>query len=74
MHRSYFYDHDFANDIMQAIEAEYGKTIKRIARFEEKGDHFYLLIVFDDYKILDARLKVQLFFDMPSIQIEGHYY
>jgi hypothetical protein len=74
MYSSFFNEYDFAYDIMQAIEAEYGKKIKRIAHFEETVNHFNMLIVFDDYKILDARLKVQLFFDMPSIQIEGQYY
>jgi hypothetical protein len=65
---------NFADEIFEAIETEYGQPIERVARFTEHDGHFNISIIFVDYRLLEAKIKVIKFFGEPSIQIHGFYY
>ena len=65
---------DFADEMIEAIEKEYGQPIERIAKFDEHDGFFKISIIFIDYRLLEAKIKILNFLDMPSIQIQGYYY
>jgi hypothetical protein len=65
---------DFADEMIEAIEKEYGQPIERIAKFNEYDGFFKISIIFVDYRLLEAKVKVLSYLDMPSIQIQGYYY
>lgn len=65
---------DFAEEMIDAIEKEYGQPIERIAKFAEYDGFFKISIIFVDYRLLEAKIKVCHIFDSPSIQIQGYYY
>ena len=65
---------DFADEMIEAIETEYGGQIERIAKFSDLGPYFKISIIFQDYRLLEAKIKVTDFCGMPSIHIEGFYY
>jgi hypothetical protein len=66
---------DYAAEIFKAVEGNYGKQIKRIVKFEEYGKHgFKLNIIFTDYRILEAKVKVETVLGEPCITLEGTYY
>jgi hypothetical protein len=72
-----FEEQDFADEMIKAIEEDYGRQIARIAYFERNRfdpNIFSVKIIFMDFKLLEAEIKVLPFFDMPSIQVEGIYY
>lgn len=67
---------DFADEMIRAIEKDYGRSIARIAKFH-KVDYnaFEITIVFVDFKVLEGIIEViPCFSDMPSIQVQGIYY
>jgi hypothetical protein len=65
---------DFADEMIEAIEKEYGQPIERIAKFDQYDDFFKISIIFIDYRLLEAKIKILNFLDLPSIQIQGYYY
>jgi hypothetical protein len=69
-----FNEVDFADEMIDAIEKEYGTQIERIAKFEEHIGFFRISIIFQDYRLLEAKIKVIDFCGMPSIQISGYYF
>jgi hypothetical protein len=69
-----FNDVDFADEMIEAIEKEYGTPIERIAKFDEHFGFFKISVIFQDYRLLEAKIKVVDFCGLPSIQISGHYF
>jgi hypothetical protein len=67
---------DFADEMIRAIEKDYGRSIARIAKFQRVDfNAFEIIIVFADFKVLDAIIEVFYFQEnMPSIQVQGTYY
>lgn len=70
-----FEDTNIADKVIRAIEKDYGRSIVKIPKFERKTPHvFTLTIVFSDFTILEAEIKiVNTGFD-PTIIIQGSYY
>jgi hypothetical protein len=65
---------DFADDLLLAIEKDYGRSIMKIPKFKRIGKtQFLITIIFSDYKLLEAEIKVVDMFGMPTIKIEGVY-
>jgi len=65
---------DFADEMIDAIEKEYGQPIERIAKFDRQGGIIKFSIIFIDYRLLEAKIKVLNYLGMPSIEIHGYYY
>jgi len=65
---------DFADEMIDAIEKEYGQPIERIAKFDRQGGVIKISIIFIDYRLLEAKIKVLNYLGMPSIEIQGYYY
>ena len=69
-----FNETDLIEEILNAIETNYGTPIERIVKCDEFDNYFNFTIVFTDYTLLDAKVHVRSMFNMPSINIEGTYY
>ena len=69
-----FEEIDFADEMIEAIETEYGGQIERIAKFSDLGPYFKISIIFQDYRLLEAKIKVSDFCGVPCINVEGFYY
>lgn len=69
-----YYDDAFIDEILTAIETEYGEQVERIAKVKEINGVFHMTIIFVDYCILEAKIQTCEFCDMPSIRIQGKYY
>lgn len=69
-------DHpDFADQIIRTIEDEYGRSVVRIPHFKQVDfNSFDIKLIFSDFRLLEAKIKVVPFYDMPSIQIQGTFY
>jgi hypothetical protein len=66
---------DFADQMLDAIQKDYGRKIMRIPKFKQVSKlGFKITIIFTDYRLLEANIKVVNLLDMPSITIEGIYY
>lgn len=66
---------DFAAEIFKAVENNYGKPIKRIGKFEDCGKQgFKIIMIFTDYRILEAKVKVETVLGEHCITLEGTYY
>lgn len=66
---------DFADQMLDAIQKDYGRTIMRIPKFKQVSKYgFKISIIFTDYRLLEANIRVIDMFDMPSITIEGNYF
>lgn len=70
---------DFADEMIRAIERDYGRSIARIAKFNSSLEpmSYDITLVFTDFRVLEATLKIVpfIFFDLPpQIEIEGIYY
>jgi hypothetical protein len=66
---------DFADQMLEAIQNDYGRQIMRIPKFKQVSRlGFKITIIFTDYRLLEANIKVVNLLDMPSITIEGVYY
>jgi len=71
-----FDDVEIADEIIRAIERDYGRGIARIPMFE-RIDHctFEIKVIFADFKLLEAEIQVIPFFDgMATVKVEGIYY
>ena len=65
---------DFADDLLLAIEKDYGRSIMKIPKFKRVGKTTFLIsIVFSDFRLLEAEIKVVEIYGMPTIKIEGVY-
>lgn len=69
---------DFADEMLRAIEKDYGRSIMRIPKFNKSSyeQHaFKMSIIFTDFKLLEAEVRIVYdhIFD-PYIEIKGIYY
>jgi hypothetical protein len=71
-----FYDLDIADELIRAIEKDYGRGIARIPHFERADEPhtFDVKIVFTDFRLFEGTIQVIPFFDMASVKVEGIYY
>lgn len=65
------FEPNYATEIFEQIENEYGQKIERIIKFKEKNDIFFMTIIFSDYRMLEAMIKIETLYRMPAIRIEG---
>lgn len=66
---------DFADDVLRAIEKDYGRTIMKIPKFSRTGSaSFDISIIFSDYTLLEAELIIKEVYGMPTLIVEGAYY
>jgi hypothetical protein len=66
---------DFADDMLRAIEKDYGRSIVKIPKFERTNTNTFLIsIIFTDYRLLEAEIKIVEWFDMPTLKVDGVYY
>ena len=66
---------DYAAEMLKAIETNYGQQVQRIVKYRELGNSVLLLtIIFADYRMLEAKVKVETILGEPGITIEGTYY
>lgn len=66
---------DMADQMIEAIEKDYGRSVQRIPIFKKTGkDSFDIVCIFSDFKMLKAEIKIVLIYDLPSIVVEGAYY
>jgi hypothetical protein len=69
---------DLAEEMMRHIEKDYGRSIARIAFFKKAIEPytFDIKIIFTDFRLLEAKIKVvpYSYFEVPAIEIHGIYY
>lgn len=66
---------DVTDEIIRAIEKDYGRSVARIPYFHRSFDQsFDIKIVFTDFGLLEANIKVTLSEGIPTIEIQGVYY
>jgi adenine/guanine phosphoribosyltransferase-like PRPP-binding protein len=66
---------DLADEMIAAIEKDYGRSIQRIPRFKKTGSHrFDIICIFSDYRMLQAEVKIVDIYGVASITVEGIYY
>lgn len=66
---------DFGDEILRSIEKDYGRSIAKIPKFERVGRHEFLIsIVFTDFRLLEAQIKIHEIYGLPAVKIEGKYY
>lgn len=76
----YFNDIDFegidiADQIIEALEKDYGRSVHRIPKFKQTGRYtFEISCIFTDYRRLEADIKMDQVYDLPTITIHGIYY
>lgn len=67
--------YDFADDLLMSIEKDYGRSIMKIPKFKRSGEtEFLISIIFSDYRLLEARIKIIEVYGVPAIKLEGSYY
>lgn len=70
-----FHGIDMADEMISAIEKDYGRSVQRIPIFKKTSrQSFDIVCIFSDYKMLKAEIKVVQIYDLPSIVVEGVYY
>lgn len=66
---------DFADEMLRAIEKDYGRTIMKIPKFRRVLDRlFNITIIFTDYTLLEAEISVVEIYGMPAIKVQGTYF
>jgi hypothetical protein len=67
---------EIADEMIRAIEKDYGRMIARIPFFERTGRcSFDMKVIFTDFRLLEATIVVSPFFDeLAQIQVHGIYY
>jgi hypothetical protein len=67
---------EIADDIISAIENDYGRDIARIPYFKRASDNFAfdIKIIFTDFRLLEGQIKIVPFFDMMTVQVDGIFY
>lgn len=71
---NHYYNMEIIDEIIDTVSAEYGKEVQRIAKINDVGGVFHMTFIFTDYCILEAKIKVCDFCDIPSIRIQGNYF
>lgn len=62
------------DELLGAIEKDHGAPIEQIVKCEEKAGSFEFTIIFEDYTLLEARLKIYNVLGTKTVQVEGTYY
>ena len=65
---------DIVDEILEAIETEYGRKIERVVKLDDIEEGFKITIIFSDYRLLEAKVKVKTIYTAPSVVIQGTYY
>lgn len=66
---------DFADDLLRAIENEYGRTIMKIPKFNRiTYNKFLISVIFSDYRLLEGEIEVFELYGMPAIKLDGTYF
>lgn len=66
---------DFADDMLRAIEKDYGRTIMKIPKFRRiLNNVFAISIIFTDYTLLEAEVSIIDLYGMPALKVEGNYF
>lgn len=71
---TYYDEADIVDEILEAIESEYGMRIERLVKLDDFEDGFKMTIIFADYRLLEAKVKVKTSYQTPSVVIQGTYY
>jgi hypothetical protein len=70
-----FDDTDFLDVMINELEKEYGRSVARIAKLKAISLYsFEVIVVFSDFRLLEAEVIVQDYGFMPSVHIRGNYY
>lgn len=66
---------DFVDEMMAAIESDYGRSIARVARMKQISEYRFLVsIIFTDFRLLEAQVNICEVYGLPTIKIEGNYF
>lgn len=67
---------EIVDELIKVIEAEYGKSVVRIAYLEPTDDPylFDLKLIFTDFVLLDGYIVIHPMEDIATIRIVGTYY
>jgi hypothetical protein len=67
---------DISDDIIRAIENDYGRGIARIPYFERANEPytFNIKIIFSDFRLMEGKVIVVPYYDMAQVMVEGIYY
>lgn len=68
---------DLADDVLAAIERDYGRTIYRIPKFKPhpREKHcFNISVIFTDFRLLEGKIRVRNLDGMTTIEVHGIYY
>jgi hypothetical protein len=69
-----FDDGDFANEIIERLEKDYGQPVRRIPKFERiHGNRFEITMIFVDYRMLEATISVVDRNGEINIELNGFY-
>ena len=71
---TYYDEADIVDEILEAIESEYVMRIERLVKLDDFEDGFKMTIIFADYRLLEAKVKVKTSYQTPSVVIQGTYY
>lgn len=67
-------ENEFVDHLLFEIEQHHGGKIQRIVKCEELIGSFKISLIFEDYTLLEARVRVHTTFDTPTLQVHGTYY
>lgn len=73
----FFDDTEIADEVVRAIEKDYGRGIARIPFFERADEPFSfdIKVIFTDFKLLEAKIMVVPFANIgATVKVEGIYY
>jgi hypothetical protein len=62
------------DEVLGAIEKDHGAQIEKIVKCEEQSNSFDFMIIFEDYCLLEARLKIHDVLGTKTVQVSGTYY
>jgi hypothetical protein len=62
------------DEVLGAIEKDHGAPIEKIVKCEEQSNSFDFTIIFEDYTLLEARLKIHDVLGTKTVQVSGTYY
>lgn len=66
---------DFVEEMIAALEQDYQCSVQRVARMERISQFtFTVSIIFTDYRLLEAEIKVVTRYGLPALEIHGVYY
>ena len=67
---------EIVDELIKGIEAEYGKSVVRIAYLEATDNPyiFDIKVIFTDFRLLDGQIVIQPIDDIVTVRIQGIYY